>query len=143
LIQLEDLKPRFKNYNIAVKEFNDNIIFLRELVRGGTNKSYGIQVAKLAGIPDSVINTAGRVLSGIEKNNWTDISNVQTAPPKGKKQKNKKLKKNEASQMELFANQDSADRYSSVKKMLEKIDISGMTPLEALNFLNDLKQKIL
>jgi DNA mismatch repair protein MutS len=142
LIQLEELKPRFKNYNIAVKEFDNNIIFLRELVRGGTNKSYGIQVGKLAGIPDRVINIAGQVLAGIEKNNRTDLSSVQTAPVKQKKKK--KSKKDD--QMELFGDQvgdQVGDQTHSIKQMLEKIDISGMTPLDALNFLNDLKQKVI
>jgi len=67
LTRLETLKPRVKNYNIAVKEFNDNIIFLRRMIRGATNKSYGIQVARLAGVPDDVVLRAKQVLERIEK----------------------------------------------------------------------------
>ncbi|THB74787.1 MAG: DNA mismatch repair protein MutS, partial [Desulfobacteraceae bacterium] len=63
LTQLEQEKTRIKNFNIAVKEFNDNIVFLRRLVEGGTNKSYGIQVARLAGVPDQVIIKAKSVLN--------------------------------------------------------------------------------
>lgn len=133
LIKLEDIKPRIKNFNIAVKEFNDNIVFLRQLVRGGTNKSYGIQVARLAGVPDIVIHTAKQILSGIEQKN-----NTEAPLPQPVKQKGKKKKAADVNQLELFANDG-----QSIKKMLEKIDISSMTPLEAINVLNDLKQKAL
>ncbi|MBW2654605.1 MAG: DNA mismatch repair protein MutS, partial [Deltaproteobacteria bacterium] len=87
LIKLEDIKPRIKNFNIAVKEFNDNIVFLRRLIKGGTNKSYGIQVARLAGMPDVVIDNAKHILSGIEQKNNTDIPKPlpQKTKKKGKK----------------------------------------------------------
>jgi len=133
LIKLEDIKPRIKNFNIAVKEFNDNIVFLRRLIKGGTNKSYGIQVARLAGMPDVVIDNAKHILSGIEQKNNTDIP--KPLPQKTKK-KGKKKKKGDDNQLELFNYND-----HSIKKRLEKIDISSMTPLEAINVLNDLKQK--
>ncbi|OGR21376.1 MAG: DNA mismatch repair protein MutS [Desulfobacula sp. RIFOXYA12_FULL_46_16] len=133
LIKLEELKPRIKNYNIAVKEFNDNIVFLRELVRGGTNKSYGIQVARLAGVPDRVIAIAKRMLAKTEQKNNT-VQSVNLPEPEKKKRK----KKADTHQLELFESQD-----PSLKKILEKIDISSMTPLEAMVFLNDLKQKAL
>ncbi|MCF6246873.1 MAG: DNA mismatch repair protein MutS [Desulfobacula sp.] len=131
LTKLEELLPRVKNFNIAVKEFDDNIVFLRTLVKGGTNKSYGIQVARLAGVPDRVIENAKHILSGIEKKNTTKIPDVLPAPSK---RKTKKKIKND-NQLELFNNPD-----QPLKKMLEKIDISSMTPLEAMNILNDLKQ---
>jgi DNA mismatch repair protein MutS len=63
---LADRKPRVKNFNIAVKEWNEEIIFLHKLVPGGTNRSYGIQVARLAGIPPAVIRRAKKILFGIE-----------------------------------------------------------------------------
>ena len=133
MTKLEDIKPRVKNFNIAVKEFNDNIVFLRRLVKGGTNKSYGIQVARLAGIPDIVINNAKNILSGIEQKNSRDV--VPPEPEKiRKKGRRKKIK--DTSQMELFNNNE-----QSIKKMLEKIDISSITPIEAMNLLNDLKIK--
>ncbi len=133
LIKLEEIKPRIKNFNIAVKEFNDNIVFLRRLVKGGTNKSYGIQVARLAGVPDIVINNAKQILSGIEQKNDT---NIPKPPLKQTKPKGKKKNKTDVNQLDLFGNND-----HSIKKMLEKIDISSITPLEAINLLNDLKQK--
>ncbi len=134
LIKLEELKPRIKNYNIAVKEFNDNIVFLRQLVRGGTNKSYGIQVARLAGVPDRVIRIAKEILSATEQKNNL-IQPVILPEPVGIK---KRKKKTDDHQLELFGSHE-----QSIKKMLEKIDISSMTPLEALNFLNELKLKAL
>ena len=66
LTDLAQIKQRVKNYNIAVKEWNDEIIFLRKLVEGGTNRSYGIQVARLAGIPGEVISKAKKILNRIE-----------------------------------------------------------------------------
>ncbi|MCD4721505.1 MAG: DNA mismatch repair protein MutS [Desulfobacula sp.] len=132
LTKLEETKPRIKNFNIAVKEFNDNIVFLRRLVKGGTNKSYGIQVARLAGMPDIVINNAKHILSNIDKNN----SDVPKPLPKRPRKKGKKRKEKDDNQMELFNHNE-----QSIKNILEKIDISSMTPLEAINLLNDLKQK--
>ncbi len=136
LTQLEKLKPRIKNFNIAVKEFNDNIVFLRQLVKGGTNKSYGIQVARLAGVPDKVIKSAKQILSGIENNNKVSES-TEINPPK-KKNSRKKKNKNTDNQLELFSPNE-----EPIKKMLEKIDISSITPLEAMNLLNELKQEAL
>ncbi|MBU8849154.1 MAG: DNA mismatch repair protein MutS [Desulfobacterales bacterium] len=133
LTKLTDTKHRIKNFNIAVKEFNDNIVFLRRLVKGGTNKSYGIQVARLAGMPDLVINKAKHILAGIEQKNNTDIP--KPLPRKTKKRGKKKDQKDD-NQLELFNYNE-----QSIKKRLEKIDISSITPLEAINLLNDLKEK--
>jgi len=133
MIKLEKIKPRIKNFNIAVKEFNDNIVFLRRLVKGGTNKSYGIQVARLAGIPDIVINNAKYILSGIEQKKNTEM--IKPEPKKNtKKGREKKLR--DQNQMELFNNSE-----QTIKKILEKIDISSITPIEALNLLDELKRK--
>ncbi|MBF0389879.1 MAG: DNA mismatch repair protein MutS [Desulfamplus sp.] len=87
LIALEETKPRVKNYNIAVKEFNDNIIFLRRLVEGGTNRSYGIQVARLAGVPEKVVLRAKDILKQIENrgnqaNSDSDINSIGNAQSK-------------------------------------------------------------
>ena len=135
LTKLEQIKPRIKNFNIAVKEFNDNIVFLRRLVRGGTNKSYGIQVARLAGVPDIVINNAKKILSGIEQKNGIKDPTPVSQKAETKKKKRKKKGK-DVNQLELFSTDE-----QSIKKILEKIDISSITPLEAINLLNDLKQK--
>ncbi len=138
LTRLEEIKPRIKNYNIAVKEFNDNIVFLRRLVAGGTNKSYGIQVARLAGIPDEIIDMAKGVLASVETHPSpqppVSLSTQATVKPAKKK---KKIKRKDADeQMDLFGPSE-----GQLKAMLDSVDIATMTPLDALNFLNALKQK--
>ncbi len=130
LIKLEEVLPRFKNYNIAVKEFNDNIVFLRQLIQGGTNKSYGIQVARLAGIPDKIIASAKLKLANIELNRQTIKDSDLFL--------NKAYNNNHgAKQLDLFNNNG-----NKLKEMIDKIDIPSITPIEALNLLNDMKQKI-
>ena len=106
---------------------------MRRLVKGGTNKSYGIQVARLAGVPDIVINNAKYILSRVEQKNNLDIPKTQ---PKQTRSKARKKKAKDDNQPELFTSNE-----QSIKKMLEKIDISSITPLEAINLLNDLKQR--
>ena len=127
LTDLAGIKPRVKNYNIAVKEWNDDIVFLRRLVEGSTNRSYGIQVARLAGIPAAVIARAKQILYDIEQGRFgfEATSLVRPAPPaKG------------PVQLSFF------DAPGDVlARTLANIDIAGMTPLEALNCLNDLKSK--
>ncbi|MFC1516364.1 DNA mismatch repair protein MutS, partial [Thermodesulfobacteriota bacterium] len=129
LTELAHSKPRVKNYNIAVKEWNDRIIFLRKLVEGGTNRSYGIQVARLAGIPDEVIQRAKKILFEIEndENKLKGASFfLQEKDPLDKGHE----------QIALFRKPD-----QRVIDRLHQLDISKMTPLDALNFLNELKEK--
>ena len=126
LTELARQKERVKNYNIAVKEWNDEIIFLRKLVEGGTNRSYGIQVARLAGIPAAVINRAKKILYHIE-NEETDLTDTGCGTENTKQVPR---------QMDLFGKKD----HFFVEK-LSKLDISTMTPLEALNYLNELRDK--
>jgi DNA mismatch repair protein MutS len=126
LTELAQKKPRVKNYNIAVKEWNDEIIFLRKLVAGGTNRSYGIQVARLAGIPDGVIRRAKKILYNIE-NDEHDLTDTFVE---------KDGEKAGPVQMDLFSKKE----HFFVEK-LSKLDISKMTPLEALNYLNELREK--
>jgi DNA mismatch repair protein MutS len=126
LTELAQRKPRVKNYNIAVKEWNDEIIFLRKMVEGATNRSYGIQVARLAGIPDKVIERSKRILYRIENQDQdlADSFSEQKEAPKG------------AVQMDLFKN-----KAGFFIDTLTKLDIAKMTPLEALNYLNALQEK--
>jgi DNA mismatch repair protein MutS len=129
--ELTDLaltKPRVKNYNIAVKEWNDEIIFLRKLVEGGTNRSYGIQVARLAGIPGHVLKRAKKILSEIEKSGHT----ADGLPTIGQSET---VSKTHDTQLSLFRQPENI-----VIEKLNKIDISKMTPLEALNVLNHLRE---
>ncbi len=134
LLQLEETKPRIKNYNIAVKEFNDNIVFLRRLVEGGTNRSYGIQVARLAGVPDEIIDLAKSVLASAETHHTPNVSLSREKP---EKKRQAKKKNNNDGQLNLFGPTD-----SDLRNILSKVDISRMTPLDALNFLDELKHKV-
>jgi DNA mismatch repair protein MutS len=130
LTNLADTKPRVKNYNIAVKEWSDQIIFLRKLVEGGTNRSYGIQVSRLAGIPDEVIQRAKRILFNIENGEHSlhrseFFTTAGSAP--------------EAAgpvQLALFRRPDQA-----LIEKIQTLDISTMTPLDALNVLSELQEK--
>jgi DNA mismatch repair protein MutS len=129
LTELAAIKSRVKNFNIAVKEWNDEIIFLHKLVEGGTNRSYGIQVARLAGVPDKVIQRAKKVLSSIE----------QTGHVLGARAGKNGEKKNGRTgpvQLSLFRPPEEV-----IMEKLQKLDISSMTPLDALNYLHQLKEK--
>ena len=130
LTELAQKKPRVKNYNIAVKEWNDQIIFLRKLVEGSTNRSYGIQVARLAGIPDQVIQRAKKILYHIENSEQGIASSPVLAAGEGVAPKAQV-------QLNLFRRPEHL-----VIEKLQKLDISKMTPLEALNCLDELYEKV-
>jgi DNA mismatch repair protein MutS len=129
LTELARTKPRVQNFNIAVKEWNDEIIFLRKLIEGGTNRSYGIQVARLAGIPADVIQRAKKILYRIENGEQgvarpVNLADDKTALNPG------------PVQLDLFRKPD-----HKVIKKLEQLDIGTMTPLEALNVLHELQKE--
>ncbi len=130
LTELSKERERVQNFNITVKEWNDEIIFLRKLIPGGTNRSYGIQVARLAGIPDKVITRARRILTDIENSNHSLSSQAATQKP-DEHQLGMPI------QLELFKGYDHL-----IADKLAKIDISQMTPMEALNYLHALQEKI-
>lgn len=124
LTDLAETLPRVKNYHIAVKEWNDDIIFLRKLVEGGTNRSYGIQVARLAGIPGSVIDRAKAILTGIEDGEQ----------PLTRTQKSGSTDRQ--IQLSLFGH-----REQEIVEALRQMDVNRMTPMDALNYLSDLVDK--
>jgi DNA mismatch repair protein MutS len=129
LIDLAATLPRVKNYNVSVREWNGEIVFLRKLIEGGTNKSYGIQVARLAGIPQKVVIRAKEILKNIEN------GELNAGGERERSRSGKRAKKHCDVQLNLFetSNQALADR-------LEQIDISNTTPLQALNIISELKQ---
>ena len=132
--ELTDLaltKARVVNCNVAVKEWNDEIIFLRKLVEGSTNRSYGIQVARLAGIPEKVVKRAKEILKNIEAGEFDGVgipkvgrSNDRRAPTSGL-------------QLPLFHTSDHA-----VIDTLKKLELETMTPIDALNQLVALKKLV-
>ncbi len=140
LTQLEDKMNNVNNYCIAVKECGDDIVFLRKIVKGGADKSYGIQVAKLAGVPDMVIDRAKEIVNSLSDN---DISQkVQDmaidSRCEGKAKKAEHLDEVDMAQMSLFDTVTDED----VIKELRETDISNITPLEALNTLYKLQNKL-
>jgi DNA mismatch repair protein MutS len=130
LTELARTHARVQNLNIAVKEWNDEIIFLRKLVQGGTNRSYGIQVARLAGIPPPVIDRAKRILYKIEQEDYYSSGSL------GVISGNKSAARAPV-QLDLFSKAE-----NRLIEKLVQMDISRMTPLEALNFLNEFQEKI-
>jgi DNA mismatch repair protein MutS len=132
--ELTDLaltKPRVKNYNVAVKEWNEEVIFLRKLVEGGTNRSYGIQVARLAGVPAQVLERAKEILKNIESGELNGAGEPVLARSKSPADKDASV------QLALFKTSGEI-----LINSLKKLDLSNMTPLEALNALNALKELI-
>ena len=129
LTELALKKPRVKNFNIAVREWNDEIIFLRKLVEGGTNRSYGIQVARLAGIPDEVLIRAKNILAKIENGEFS--LNDTLAPDRDEDDSKKRHV-----QIKLFRKPERL-----ILENLSNLDISAMTPLDALNYLDELREK--
>ena len=128
LTDLSLTKSRVKNCNVAVKEWNEEIIFLRRLVEGGTNRSYGIQVARLAGIPVQVLERAREILRNIEAGELDAKGMPQVSQSKAKEDSGAPV------QLPLFKTPDQA-----VIDALKNLDVDSITPLEALNKLNALK----
>lgn len=138
LTELEDKMDNVNNYCIAVKEKGDDIVFLRKIVKGGADKSYGIQVAKLAGVPDMVIDRAKEIVEQLSDNDI--IEKVQNIEVNIKSEKRKAVKYDEVDleQMSLFDTVKDED----IIKELQEIDIGNLTPVDALNTLYRLQNKL-
>ncbi|HJJ92804.1 MAG TPA: DNA mismatch repair protein MutS, partial [Methanocorpusculum sp.] len=111
---LEGTLERVKNFHMMVKNLNGNIIFVRKLVPGGTESSFGINVAKLAGMPQSIIKSAEKIMQSL-----------QSGELKLEKKSNEEVAKDET--------------LDKISKFLDDIDVNKLTPIEALNKLNELK----
>ena len=139
LTELEGKLTGVNNYCIAVKEKGDDIVFLRKIVKGGADKSYGIQVAKLAGVPDSVISRAKELVEELTSADITDkVQEVASDTVKTKKQKAKKYDQVDMDQISLFDTVSDTD----ILKELQEIDVSRLTPLDALNTIYRLQNKL-
>ncbi len=130
LTELELILPRVKNYNVAVKEWGDHIVFLRKILPGGCDHSYGIHVAQLAGLPKAVISRAKEILKNLE----AEAINSSQVP---KLALHKEKPETKTQQMSLFA-----ELEKTVREELRKVDPNRLTPLEALNKLDQLKQLV-
>ncbi|MBL6724316.1 MAG: DNA mismatch repair protein MutS [Rubripirellula sp.] len=134
LTQLEESLPRVANWNVAVKEWNDEVVFLHRIVRGGADKSYGIHVARLAGIPSEVNERAKDVLSQLEADHRDALDRPTIRTPGSNTETGQY-------QLTLFGFAD-----HPLLDQIQKLDLDSMTPLESMQFLqqakNDLKTKM-
>ena len=136
LIEMEDQYERIKNFHVSVKEINGRIIFLRKLMPGGSEHSFGIHVAKIAGMPPSVVNRANSMLQVLEAKNEHTISNDKDDAKKGK---NSPSKDNFDGLQLSFIQLDDPTLLEIRGKLLD-IDIDTLTPIEALLKLNEIKK---
>lgn len=139
--QLTDLvvtKSGTKNYNIAVKEWGEKIIFLRKIMEGGASRSYGIEVARIAGVPKEVIARAKEILRNLEKGEFDEVGMPRIV-------RGTRDSKNLNPQLNLFTRKESAialeNKDKEIIAELKNIDIHSMSPLEALNKLSELKNR--
>ena len=139
LTELEGKMDNVNNYCIAVKENGDDIVFLRKIIKGGADKSYGIQVAKLAGVPDMVIDRAKEIVSELTDNDITEkVQNIAKESKNDKKVKVQHYDDVDIDQMTLFDTVTDED----VLKRLQEIDITTLTPMDALNTLYKLQSDL-
>ena len=141
LTELEGTLDGVNNYCIAVKECGDEIVFLRKIVKGGADKSYGIQVAKLAGVPDTVIERAKKLVAELSDADISQKAKDIAQYSKKKEKMNEQYKKVdelEVKQMTLFDTVGNDDIIEEIKN----IDIGNMTPIDALNMLYKLQSKV-
>jgi DNA mismatch repair protein MutS len=134
LTELALTLPRIKNYHVSVKEWKDEVIFLRKIVPGPSDRSYGIHVAKLAGIPRDVIDRAREILFNLEKQEL-DEAGLPRLAYRGRTPKDR-------NQMLLFAEDREFALLREMREEIEGLDLSSLTPLEALNVLAGLKGRL-
>jgi len=139
LTELEGKMDNVNNYCIAVKENGDDIVFLRKIIKGGADKSYGIQVAKLAGVPDMVIDRAKEIVAELTNNDITEkVQSIAKESKNDKKVKVQHYDDVDIDQMTLFDTVTDED----VLKRLQEIDITTLTPMDALNTLYKLQSDL-
>jgi DNA mismatch repair protein MutS len=127
LNEMEVQYDRIHNFNVSIKEHGNKIIFLRKLVKGGSEHSFGIHVARMAGVPQTVVRKADQLLMQLERE-------------KAKGSKKLQRSRKEEFQLSLFEIND--PQLAQARELLEKTDINRITPVEALFLLNELKQVI-
>ena len=128
LTELALLYPRIKNYNVAVEEWEDQVVFLRKIVPGGTDNSFGIYVAQMAGLPADLIERAREILANLEANELTP----NTRQPRLAARRSGRSV--DASQLNLFGNAETL----KIKEALKTVDVNNMTPIQALKKLDEL-----
>lgn len=146
LNEMEELYDRIKNYHVSVREVDRKVIFLRKLTRGGTEHSFGIQVAKMAGMPKEITARAEEILTDLEKNRRdsggdnTAIAEGETTKLTGKAGAGKKPSKVQDANIQLSMFQLDDPVLKSIRDEIKGIDIDNLTPIEALNKLHEIKK---
>lgn len=136
LNEMEKSFERIKNFNVSVKEIENKVIFLRKLVRGGSEHSFGIHVAKMAGMPPSIVSRANEILGLLEKVNRSQ------GPSKGEIKAPKQTESTTSDGMQLSFFQLDDPVLSQVRDEILNLDVNNLTPIEALNKLNEIKRII-
>jgi len=137
LNEMSELLPRIKNYNVSVKELKDTVLFIRKLVAGGSAHSFGIHVAKMAGMPQMVIQKAQKILKKLEKNHSSEsLSGIKSVKD------GSSLKGEQAQQMQLNIFNLDDPLLEEIREDIMKLDINTLTPIEALMKLNELKRML-
>ena len=142
LTELEGKLEGVNNYCISVKEAGDDIVFLRKIIKGGADKSYGIQAAKLAGVPEVVLARAKEIAAELSEHDITVTAAADIMPKLLEKthsrSKGKSRSKNTDGQLSLFGNAEESCVVADIKAL----DLSNMTPMKALLYLNDLQERL-
>ena len=134
LTELENILPGVKNFNISVKEWGDKIIFIRKIERGCADQSYGIQVARLAGVPDPVIQRAKVILANLEEHELS---------PQGLTARAKKQLARDTSQLDIFdAIFEKESQKDRILQEIKNLDVNNLTPLQAIQKLAELQEKL-
>ena len=128
---MEKSFQRIKNYNVAVKEVNQKVIFIRKLERGGSEHSFGIHVAKLAGMPKSIVERSNEILHQLESASSREGIGEKSVPQA-------KVEKEDGMQLSFFQLDDPV--LCQIRDEILNLDVNNLTPLEALNKLNDIKR---
>jgi len=144
LNELENKFERIKNFHITHKEAGNKIIFLRKLSTGGSTHSFGIHVAKMAGMPPSLIDRANEILKQLESKNVDDllVATTENASTKSNKNIRESLKKLAAPQLQLSIFDAHSQAFEDIRKILEAVDINRLTPVEALLKLQEIKSMV-
>lgn len=124
LMKLEDMVEGVKNYSVAVKEKGEDVIFLRKIVSGGTDESYGIHVAKLAGVPKEILSNAREILKSLERKSMLGEKNLKV-----------ENERKSTGQLDMYNY-----KLAEIAHELDKINVNELTPIDAMNILVRLKE---
>jgi DNA mismatch repair protein MutS len=139
--ELNDMEaqfPRIKNYNVSVKEIDNKVIFLRKLERGGSEHSFGIHVAKMAGMPKTIVKRADEILHQLEKENRQEGLSATATTEKKTGKKMISASRQDGLQLSFFQLDDPV--LCQIRDEILHLDVNNLTPLEALNKLNEIKK---